>query len=208
MFGYVNLELGSIIISLNTGLNPRKFFKLNTNDANNYYVTIREIKNGKIVFNEKTDRINDSAMKLCNNRSNLEIGDVLFSGTGTIGETAVIEEKPYNWNIKEGIYVIKPNQEILYSKYLRYILMSEFIRNAYIKKAVGGTVKSIPMNELKKIVIPLPPIKEQIAKASLLDRFDTLCNDISTGLPAEIEARQKQYEYYRDKLLLFKELKE
>ena len=121
---------------------------------------------------------------------------------------AVIEEKPYNWNIKEGVYVIKPNQEILYSKYLRYILMSEFIRNAYIKKAVGGTVKSIPMNELKKIVIPLPPIKEQIAKASLLDRFDTLCNDLSAGLPAEIEARQKQYEYYRDKLLSFKELKE
>jgi type I restriction enzyme S subunit len=53
--------------------------------------------------------------------------------------------------------------------------------------------------------IPLPPISEQQRIVSILDRFDTLCNDISKGLPAEIEARQKQYEYYRDKLLTFKE---
>ena len=49
-------------------------------------------------------------------------------------------------------------------------------------------------------------IAEQKKIINILDRFDTLCNDISAGLPAEIEARQKQYEYYRDKLLSFKEL--
>ncbi len=68
------------------------FFRLNTDDALNYYVTIREIQNNTIVFSDKTDRINDEALKLCNNRSNLEVGDVLFSGTGTIGETAVVSE--------------------------------------------------------------------------------------------------------------------
>ena len=88
-----------MIVSLNTGLNPRKFFKLNTEDATNYYITIREMKDGKIVPSEKTDRMNDEAQKLCNNRSNLEVGDVLFSGTGTIGETAVIEKEPSNWNM-------------------------------------------------------------------------------------------------------------
>ena len=70
--------LDNAIISLNTGLNPRQFFKLNTEDATNYYVTIRELHNNSIVFSDKTDRINDTALKLCNNRSNLEIGDVLF----------------------------------------------------------------------------------------------------------------------------------
>lgn len=79
-----------MILSLNTGLNPRQFFRLNTDDAENYYITIREIHGGRIVPSEKTDRINDEALCLCNNRSNLEVGDVLFSGTGTIGETAVI----------------------------------------------------------------------------------------------------------------------
>ena len=49
----------------------------------------------------------------------------------------------------------------------------------------------------------LPSIEEQNRIVSILDRFDSLCNDISVGLPAEIEARQKQYEYYRDKLLSF-----
>ena len=56
-----------------------------------------------------------------------------------------------------------------------------------------------------KIDIPLPSQPDQDRIVSILDRFDALCNDISTGLPAEIEARQKQYEYYRDKLLTFKE---
>ena len=102
-------ELNDVIISLNTGLNPRQFFKLNTEDAENYYVTIREMHGGKVVFSDKTDRMNDEAMRLCNNRSNLEKGDVLFSGTGTIGETVVLDETPQNWNIKEGVYTIKPN---------------------------------------------------------------------------------------------------
>ena len=154
---------------------------------------------------EKTDRINDYALRLCNNRSNLESGDVLFSGTGTIGETAVIEETPTNWNIKEGVYTIKPDPTKLNSKFLRYILMTAPIRASYMKKVAGGTVKSIPMAEMKKLRIPIPSIEEQRRIVSILDRFDSLCNDITAGLPAEIEARQKQYEYYRDKLLSFEE---
>ena len=206
MFGYVKLPLDEVILSLNTGLNPRQFFKLNTDDATNYYVTIRELQNNRVVFSEKTDRINDRAMKLCNNRSNLEKGDVLFSGTGTIGETALVSETPKNWNIKEGVYTIKPDKEKIDSSFLMYLLHTEKIRAAFLAKAAGGTVKSVPMGELKKILIPVPPLQKQQQAVEILDRFDTLCNDLTTGLPAEIEARQKQYEYYRDKLLTFKEL--
>ena len=205
VYGCVWLELGDVIVSLNTGLNPRKFFKLNTEDAINYYITIREMKGGKIVPSEKTDRMNDEARKLCNNRSNLEVGDVLFSGTGTIGETAVIEKEPSNWNIKEGVYAIKPNQTMIQPMYLRYILMTDFIKKEYMKKAAGGTVQSVPMGELKKIKIPVPSLQEQSRITGVLKQLDDLCNDLTSGLPAEIEARQKQYEYYRDKLLTFKE---
>lgn len=199
--------MGKVIFSLNTGLNPRKFFKLNTDDAENFYITIREIKNGKIIPTEKTDKLNDEALKLCNNRSNLEIGDVLFSGTGTVGETAVITEEPTNWNIKEGVYAIKPIQNIILPFYLHYILQTNQIKNLYKKKVEGGTVKSISMAEMKKLLIPVPPIEEQTRIVNILGRFDKLCNDISEGLHAEIEARRKQYEYYRDKLLSFEEMK-
>lgn len=203
--GVKHKQLEEVILSLTTGLNPRRFFALNTEDAENYYVTIREIHNKKIIFSDKTDKINDKALRLCNNRSNLEIGDILFSGTGTIGETAIITAPPTNWNIKEGVYSIKPNNTKIISKYLMYILASSSIRNEYMKKAVGGTVKSVPMGELRKLSIPVPalPVQQEIVK--ILDHFDALCNDLTSGLPAEIEARKKQYEYYRDKLLTFKE---
>ena len=203
MFGYVKLPLGEVILSLNTGLNPRQFFKLNTDNATNYYVTIRELQNNRVVFSEKTDKINDKAMKLCNNRSNLEKGDVLFSGTGTIGETALVSETPKNWNIKEGVYAIKPDKEKIDSSFLMYLLHTEKIRAAFLAKAAGGTVKSVPMGELKKVLIPVPPLKTQQQIVEILNHFDTLCNDLVTGLPAEIEARKRQFEYYRDTLTTF-----
>lgn len=199
------LPLNDVIYSLNTGLNPRQFFTLNTEDAKNYYVTIREIHNNKIIFNEKTDKINDNALRLCNNRSHLEVGDVLFSGTGTIGETALVEEEPYNWNIKEGVYAIKPKKNIILSKFLMYVFGATSIRMAYMKKAEGGTVKSVSMGEMRKLLIPVPPIEVQERIVKVLDNFDAICSDLGIGLPAEIEKRQKQYEYYRDKLLTFEE---
>ena len=83
--------------------------------------------------------------------------------------------------------------------------MTQEIKNAYMKKVAGGTVKSIPMKEMRLLRIPLPNIKKQQELVNVIDRFDKLCNDITEGLPAEIDARQKQYEYYRDKLLTFTE---
>ncbi|GAA6784909.1 hypothetical protein BTM494_04740 [Helicobacter pylori] len=97
-------KLGDIILSLKTGLNPRKFFKLNTPNANNYYVTVRELEEYTIKFTHQTDRIDDNALSLCLKRSNLEKDDILFSGTGTIGKVSIIKENPNNWAIKEGIY--------------------------------------------------------------------------------------------------------
>ncbi len=57
---------------------------------------------------------------------------------------------------------------------------------------------------IAETLIPILPKERQQKVATILDRFESLCNDITSGLPAEIEARQKQYEYYRDKLLTFK----
>ena len=59
---------------------------------------------------------------------------------------------------------------------------------------------------IKSFPIPVPSLEEQNRVVELLDKFDALVNDLSAGLPAEISARRQQYEYYRDKLLTFKEL--
>ena len=82
--------------------------------------------------------------------------------------------------------------------YLNSIDLSPYI--------TGGAQPKLNQKNLNKIPIPLPAPAEQAHIVSILDRFDALCNDLTSGLPAEIEARQKQYEYYRDKLLKFKSL--
>ena len=84
-----------------------------------------------------------------------------------------------------------------------YILRTDALRSAIFKKVAGGTVKSIPMAEMRNLRVPVPSLKIQKRLVEVLDNFDSICTDLSSGLPTEIEARQKQYEYYRDKLLTF-----
>lgn len=68
-----------------------------------------------------------------------------------------------------------------------------------------GSQHNLNAKQIKRYPIPLPPLAEQQRIVDILDKFDALVNDLTSGLPAEIEARRKQYEYYRDKLLTFKE---
>ena len=90
-------------------------------------------------------------------------------------------------------------------KYVFYSVCSKHDELISMKQGARGDLNSSKILSLK---IPLPKIEEQKRIVEVLERFDKLCNSISEGLPAEIEARQKQYEYYRDKLLNFKELKQ
>ena len=69
-----------------------------------------------------------------------------------------------------------------------------------------ATIPHYTIEQIKKTPIPVPSQKEQEKVVNTISRFFNLCNNLTSGLPAEIAARQKQYEYYRDKLLTFKEL--
>ena len=84
--------------------------------------------------------------------------------------------------------------------------MKETFYNYIIGTAVSSSVPSIRRKMLDNYEIPVPSLEEQEKIVNILDKFDKLVNDISEGLPAEIEARRKQYEYYRNKLLCFEEV--
>jgi type I restriction enzyme S subunit len=101
--------------------------------------------------------------------------------------------------------IIHHNQN---AKYLSYYFHTEHFYKQKTKLAHGTKVIEVTPDKLNDIVVPLPSLEEQERIISILDRFDSLCTDITNGLPAEIAARQKQYEYYRDKLLTFKEKKD
>lgn len=99
--------------------------------------------------------------------------------------------------------IIPKDEKKLNAKYLQYYLfyMKDVLLTPLMK---GGANVALHVKDLETVKLPLPPLAEQERIVSILDRFDSLCNSLTSGLPAEIEARRRQYQYYRDKLLSFK----
>ncbi len=124
-------------------------------------------------------------------------GDVLLSASGTIGRRVIYNGEPAYFQDSNIIWIDNDESKVS-NKFLYYLY-------AIIEwKTEGGTIQRLYNDNLKKIKIPIPPLAEQERIVAILDKFDALVNDISAGLPAELNARRKQYEYYRDKLLTFK----
>ncbi len=98
-------------------------------------------------------------------------------------------------------FIYKHNQNPMY---LAYFLQTPMFFDHKKKYMTGTKVIRVSGKDMAKFKIPIPPLAEQNRIVAILDKFDKLVNDISEGLPAEIQARQKQYEYYRGKLLEFK----
>lgn len=200
------MKLGDVILNLRTGLNPRKNFKLNTPDATNSYITVRELDGMGFKIDQKTNKVNDAALELILKRAAIKQGDILFSGTGTIGNTALVKAAPTNWGIKEGIYAITPNAEMISQKFLIYLFHTTTCVKWFGRKAMGGAVQSVSMADLKTLSIPVPSLATQKRIVDILDRFDTLTTSLSDGIPAEIAMRREQYEYWRSRILDFPRL--
>ncbi len=127
-------------------------------------------------------------------------GDILISAAGTIGRTVIYNGEDAYYQDSNIVWVAN-DETIVLNKYLFY-----YYQLQPWNISTGGTIARLYNDNISRAKICVPSIEEQKRIITILDRFDTLCNDLSAGLPAEIEARQKQYEYYRDKLLSFKEL--
>lgn len=99
--------------------------------------------------------------------------------------------------------IFKPNHEKILSKYFVYLTQTSFFTNEKRKYAKGTKVIDVSATDMAKIILPIPPLKEQQRIVSILDKFETLSNSITEGLPLAIEQSQKRYEYYRELLLSF-----
>ena len=130
-------------------------------------------------------------------KSNCKANTPFIISAGAAGEIGYSRES--FWAADDCFYFqCKPE---LNNRFLYYTLLSQY---SYIHSRVRkASIPRLSRVVIESLRIPLPPLAEQERIVSILDRFDKLCNDISVGLPAEIEARKKQYEYYRDKLLTF-----
>jgi len=96
---------------------------------------------------------------------------------------------------------IEVNEEMVEYKYVFYWVKSQYEK---LKGLGRGARADLSAEIIANYPIPIPPLEVQQKIVSILDRFDALCNDLTSGLPAEIAARKKQYEHYRDRLLTFK----
>lgn len=99
-------------------------------------------------------------------------------------------------------YIIENEKENVIYKFLYYLLKNQ--QNFLMTSQYGAGIPALAKNKIENLQIPLPPLEVQRDIVEILDKFDALTNDLARGLPTEIEARKKQYEYYRERLLDFR----
>jgi len=141
-----------------------------------------------------------------NQKYRLRKGDLLVARTGvTYGKTLYVPSDDPAVFASFLIKISLNNEQILNRYYWHFSKSTCYWRQAENLVSAGGQPQ-FNSNALCRINVPVPPLEEQERIVAILDRFDALCNSLTSGLPAEIEARRRQYEYYRDRLLMFKEL--
>lgn len=131
-------------------------------------------------------------------------GDFILSNSMSFG-------RPYISMIEgcvhDGWLVVSGYEELIDRDFLYHLFRSSRVQRYFVQNAGEGTVKNLNSEIVSRLEVPLLPLDVQRRIADVLDSFDVLVNDLSSGLPAEIAARRTQYEYYRDKLLTFPEKK-
>ncbi len=127
--------------------------------------------------------------------------DIVIAMSGATTGKIGVNVTPFNFYLNQRVGKFIPKENIVLSRYLYHLLlqMSEEIYAI----SEGGAQPNLSSEKLKKLTAYIPPISEQKRIVKVLDTFAYLCTDLTSGLPAEIEARKKQYEYYRDNLLSF-----
>ena len=191
------------VFELRNGYTPSKNNPEFWNDGTIPWYRMEDIRVNGRILKDSIQHITPLAIK---GKGLFEANSFIIATTATIGEHALLiadslaNQRFTNLKIRESL------TDKLYVKFVFYYL---FVVDEFCKNHVNiSGFASVDMEAFKRMQFPIPSLSEQQRIVDILDRFDTLVNDLSQGLPAEIEARRQQYEYYRDKLLTFKRKEE
>jgi type I restriction enzyme S subunit len=135
-------------------------------------------------------------------------GDLLMTRIGSIGVCAIVpDDQDLAYYVT--LALIRPkDSNLVSSEFIKFYLESDSGRQSVLKRSLLNAVPmKINLGEIGKVLVPIPPLEDQVRIVEILSYLEEISAGTKTGLPAEITARRRQYEYYRDKLLTFKELK-
>lgn len=152
--GWTQHRLDDVITRTGTGLNPRDNFVLGK--GINYYVTIKNIKQGRIILDDKCDRIDNESLEIIDKRADLQKGDILFTSIEPVGTTYLILNKPTNWNINESVFTIRPDYDQLTSVFLYMFLSGDFIKSYTKNISTGSIHKGVRHSNLRDCPFVLP----------------------------------------------------
>ena len=186
VYGYVKLSVKSVFKRLKgTPITAEKMRQISDKNGE-----IRVFAGGKTVINAREHNIQNANIT--------RTPAVLVQSRGVID--FIYYDKPFTFKNEMWAYTC---DNLTTLKYLFYNLKNNV---KYFRDSASGmgSLPQISLSITEDFILSLPPIEEQERIVNILDKYDKLCNDIKEGLPAEIEKRQKQYEYYRDKLLTFR----
>ena len=198
MFGVVKLSIEQCVYKTSN-------IKWRCNEGDYYYIDLSSV-------DTETHKIKNTQLINRNNAPSraqqiVEIDDILFGTKRPMLKRITIVNEDYDNQIcSTGFCVLRSNKELIRPKWLYYMMSTKDFYNYVENTQKGASYPAITDKEVKDYIISVPTLKEQDKVISVLDNFEEYTTSLSIGLPAEIELRQQQYEYYRDKLLTFKEL--
>lgn len=187
------------IMNISRGASPRPIQRYITDDPNGInWIKIGDVSENAKYIKSTKERITKEGAQ----RSRLlHKGDFILSNSMSFGRPYILD---IDGCIHDGWISMSGFTNLLLPDFLYHILKSRNVQKYWKQKASTGAVSNLNADIVRGTIIPIPSKKQQQDIVSILDRFESLVNDISTGLPAEIAARHQQYEYYRDQLLSFK----
>ena len=166
-------------------------------DSGIFLVTAKNIRKGYIDYDNSREYISENDYDEVMHRGKPQIGDVLITTEAPCGNVAQVDNDSIA--LAQRVIKYRPKDNRLHAGYLKYVLLGTDFQTRLDKEATGATAKGIKESKLHKMIVPVPSIEEQSRIVSILDTFEASVRN----LEQQLTQREKQYEYYRNKLLTF-----